>query len=191
MQNPQKPPRALALVGMTGSGKTLCAKYLEERGFFQYRFGSIVVDEVMRRGWQVSPEAERVVREEFRQNEGINAIAKRAMPYLQEALRTHQSVVIDGLYGFGEYKLLHQELGADMIVVAVVSPRWMRYQRLASRIERPLTAVEAEARDYAEIETLEKGGPIAIADFTLMNDGEAAATLAQLDQLIDALGFRP
>ena len=41
-------PRALALVGMPGAGKTLCAHHLERRGFFQFRFGGIVVDEVLR-----------------------------------------------------------------------------------------------------------------------------------------------
>jgi len=184
-------PRSLALVGMPGAGKTLCAKHLEHRGYFQYRFGSIIVDEVARRGWPLTPENERIVREEFRANEGMEAIARRALPHLKAALETHQSVVIDGLYGFGEYKLLHEELGTGMVVVAVLAPRWLRYDRLTSRPERPLTAAEAEARDYQEIEKLEKGGPIALADFYLHNDGEPETMLGALDALVAELAFQP
>lgn len=184
-------PRAIALVGMAGSGKTICAKHLESRGFYQFRFGSIVTDEVTRRGLPITPDNERVVREEFRANEGMDAIAKRALPHLQTALQTHQSIIIDGLYSFSEYKTLRPILGDDMIIIAIFSPRQMRYGRLAIRPDRPLTAYEAEMRDYAEIENIEKGGPIAIADYTLMNDSTADELLARLDNLLNQLGVKP
>lgn len=186
-----QPPGALALVGMPGAGKTLCALHLQHRGYAQFRFGSIVVDEVQRRGWAINPENERIVREELRAQEGINAIAERALPHLRSALAAGHRLVIDGLYGFGEYRLLHQALGARMIVVAIVSDRHLRYQRLAQRSERPLTPAEAEARDLREIDTLEKGGPIAIADYTLLNNDTPDALLRALDSLTDRLGFYP
>lgn len=185
------PPRALALVGMPGAGKSLCAKHLASCGFFQYRFGSIVVNEVQRRDLPLTPENERVVREELRAQEGMDAIARRALPLLKSALESHTSIVIDGLYSWSEYRLLRRDLGATMIVVAITSARMLRYARLANRGERPLTIVEAERRDYQEIEMLEKGGPIAIADYTLVNDSEPEALLAQLDALIERLGFKP
>ncbi|MEZ4669935.1 MAG: AAA family ATPase [Anaerolineae bacterium] len=184
-------PQALALVGMPGAGKTLCAKHLEERGFFQFRFGSIVVDEVVRRGWKINPDNERLVREELRRKEGMDVMAKRALPRLRSALETHAHIIIDGLYSFSEYKTLRQEFGEGMVLVAIVSSRHVRYQRLAQRTERPLTPQEALLRDYAEIEKLEKGGSIAIADYTLLNDGEPAALLAALDKLVNELGLYP
>jgi len=188
---PDKSARALALVGMPGAGKTLCATHLQARGFAHFRFGAIVVDEVRRRGLEVNPANEREVREELRIKEGMNAIAIRAMPHLKAALETHRCLVIDGLYGFGEYRLLHEELGAAMVVVAIASSRHLRYARLAQRPERPLTPEEAEERDFREIVTLEKGGPIAIADFTLVNDGAPEVLLGALDALTNRLGFYP
>ncbi|HEX2621657.1 MAG TPA: AAA family ATPase [Phototrophicaceae bacterium] len=184
-------PRSLALVGMPGAGKTLCAKYLEDRGYFQFRFGGIIEDEVVRRGLPVIPDNERIVREEFRANEGMDSIAKRALPHLKTALESHTSIVIDGLYSFSEYKLLRKELGADMVVVAISCPRWLRYERLAARPIRPLTQEQAEERDWQEIEKLEKGGPIAIADFTLVNGGSVEELLASLDALMTTLSFQP
>lgn len=183
-------PRALALVGMPGSGKTLCAQHLEARGFFQFRFGSLIVDEVIRRGQDVTPENERVVREAFRAQDGMDAIAKRALPLLRDALKVQDCIVIDGLYSFSEYKTLRQQLGAELIVVAIVAERQLRYARLTQRPERPLTPAEAEARDWQEIERIEKGGPIAIADFTLLNNDTPAALLASLDALLERLNFR-
>ncbi len=184
-------PRVLALVGMPGAGKTLCARHLEKRGFFQFRFGSIVTGEVERRGQPLTPENERVVREEMRANEGMDVMAKRALPHLKAALATRDCIIIDGLYSFSEYKTLRRELSDDMVVVAIFCPRLVRYERLTMRPERPLTREEAERRDYQEIEKLEKGGPIAIADYTLMNDGKPEELLANLDVLLDELGFRP
>jgi len=184
-------PRALALVGMPGAGKSLCAKHLEARGFYQFRFGGIVVDEVARRGLPLTPETERIVREELRADEGMDAIAKRALPHLLAALNDHASIVIDGLYSHSEVKILRPALGDDMILVAIVCDRALRYQRLAARPERPLTSTEANARDNREIEMLEKGGPIALADYTLLNNGAPADVLTALDGLMARMGLRP
>ena len=184
-------PRALALVGMPGSGKSLCAEHLEAQKYYKFRFGQIVVDEVARRGLPLNPETERTVREDLRAQGGINAIAERALPYLQAALKEHNSIIIDGLYGFGEYKLLNNGLGASMTVVAIVADRDLRYGRLTQRQERPLTPEEAIARDIGEIENLEKGGPIAIADYTLLNNGTPEELLAKLDALLAKLGMHP
>jgi dephospho-CoA kinase len=189
LRNGMTTVRTLALVGMAGSGKTVCAKHLEARGFFQFRFGSIIVNEVLRRGQTITPENERVVREEFRAQDGMDAIAKRALPLLKDALNTHRCIVIDGLYSFEEYKTLRQELGDDMVVVAIVSERGLRYNRLSARPERPLTHREAEQRDWQEIEKIEKGGPIAIADYTLLNNGNSQDLLDALDALLNRLGF--
>ncbi len=184
-------PRALALVGMPGAGKSLCARHLEAKGYFQFRFGSIVVDEVARRGWVLTPEHERIVREEFRANEGMDAIAKRALPILKGALERQNCIIIDGLYSWSEYKTLQSDLDGDLFVVAIVSERGLRYARLADRPERPLTAEEAQRRDYQEIEKLEKGGPIALADFTLLNNGTPDVLLSALDELVARLDFTP
>ena len=79
MRDASTPPRALALVGMPGSGKTSCATYLQAQGYSQFRFGKIVVDEVIRRGLDVNPQNERTVREEFRRLDGMDAIAQTCL----------------------------------------------------------------------------------------------------------------
>lgn len=182
---------ALALVGMPGAGKTVCAEHLQAKGYFSLRFGGVVVDEVRRRGLAVNPQNEREVREELRAKHGMAAMASISLPRLQQALQAHRHIVIDGLYSFSEYKLLNDELGAPLVLAAIAAPRHLRYQRLAARGVRPLTPSEARERDLLEIERLEKGGPIAIADYTLLNEGAPADLLRKLDELLDDLGFSP
>ncbi|MEM6282765.1 MAG: AAA family ATPase [Chloroflexota bacterium] len=186
----QSAKMAIAFVGMPGSGKSVCAEYMAQQGFYKYRFGQIVVDEVHHRGLSLTPLNERMVREDIRNGEGINAIAQRALPHLQTALQAHDVIIIDGLYGFGEYKLLQSTLGVPLVLIAVFTSRHLRYQRLASRTERPLTNEEARTRDYREIENLEKGGPIAIADYTILNDDTREELIERLEQLLERIGIR-
>ncbi len=183
--------RLLALVGMPGACKSLLAGYLAEQGFPQFRFGGITMDELKRRGWEITPGNEKIVREEIRAREGMDAYARRALPIIHEMLAGHRAAIIDGLYSFGEYTTLKAEFGPQLVVVAVICDRALRYARLAARPERPLTPQEALERDIAEIETLDKGGPIAIADFAILNNTTPADAIAALQRLLDDLSLRP
>lgn len=187
----QDSPRLLALVGMPGAGKSLCAKHLETLGYFQFRFGGIVVNEVAQRRLPLTPENERIIREELRARYGMDAMAQLALPILQEALTTRGTIIVDGLYSFSEYKTLMHTFGGAMVVIAITCDRDVRYRRLATRPERPLTRDEAERRDHQEIEKIEKGGPIAIADYTLINNAAPDSLIAALDELLHRLNVQP
>jgi dephospho-CoA kinase len=49
---------------------------------------------------------------------------------------------------------------------------------------RPLTLSEAISRDISEIENIEKGGPIAFADYMVINDGTIKELKTKLKGLI-------
>ena len=175
---------ALALVGMPGAGKSVCAAHLAAKGIFTLRFGGVVIDEVRRRGLAVTAANERIVREDLRSRHGMAAMARLSLPQLKDALASQPLIVIDGLYSFSEFKYLRQHLDARLVLLAIAAPRHLRYHRLARRTERPLTPTQASQRDIQEIETLEKGGPIAIADYTLVNDGDVGSLLHRLDRVL-------
>ena len=161
--------KVVSVVGMAGSGKSEVARILERDGFVRIRFGDITDEEVKRRGLKLNEENERRVRELLRQERGMAAYAEMNIPRITSAL-AHANVVIDGLYSWEEYTFLKAHYGEDFCVVAVwVSPK-TRYARLASRSRRCLTSEEAVSRDIAEIENLNKGGPIALADYTIINE---------------------
>ena len=176
--------RIIAVVGMPGSGKSLFAQNLGKQEIPIIRFGAFVTSEVERRGQLLTPENERIVREELRAAHGMDVIARLALPNIKDALSTHDNVVIDGLYSFSEYRLLLAEFSDSLFVVAIVARRSLRYHRLGHRPERPLSAPEALSRDIQEIEKLEKGGPIAMADVTVVNDGTAEQLATQAHNLL-------
>ncbi len=50
---------------------------------------------------------------------------------------------------------------------------------------RPFSEKEAKERDFAEIENIEKGGPIAMADFTIINTGTVGDLKSQIKNIFD------
>jgi dephospho-CoA kinase len=176
----------VAIVGMTGSGKSEVSRVFEEAGYFRVRFGDITDEEVAKRGLRLNETSERFVRESLRAQHGMSVYAKLSVPKIDEAL-VKSNVVADGLYSWEEYELLKKKYGDQLIVAAVwASPR-KRYFRLGIRDIRPLTREEAVARDKSEIENLNKGGPIAMADYTLTNEYTKASLVRQTKRLIEKL----
>lgn len=174
-------PAIVAVVGLTGAGKSEATAILQRRwGYAPVYFGGVVVDEVKHRGWEVTPDNERHVREELRANEGMDAIARRSLPAVRSRREAGEKVVIDGLYSSAERTLLVSELGPDLVILAVHAARVVRKDRLAHRPVRPLTPEQVDARDRFEVENLDKAGPIALADLHVVND----TTVENLEQAL-------
>jgi len=62
-------------------------------------------------------------------------------------------------------------------------------QRMANREVRPLMPEQVDQRDWAEIENIEKGGPIAIADYFVHNDKDLDSLHKQLDEVLHHINF--
>ena len=161
--------KVVSVVGMPGSGKSEVARVFEDNGYTRIRFGDLTDDEMGRRGLEPGEASERRVRELLRQEHGMEAYAKLNLIKIDEASK-YSDVVIDGLYSWEEYTLLKTYYGDNFCVIAVWSSPKTRYSRLVGRSIRQLTGEEAASRDRAEIENVNKGGPIAMADITLINE---------------------
>jgi dephospho-CoA kinase len=97
------------------------------------------------------------------------------------------NVVVDGLYSWEEYIYLKNYYSDKFMIVAVWAAPQDRYKRLGSRKIRPLTPQQAESRDRAEIENLNKGGPICMADFTILNNGSIGDLKKQVERIVARL----
>ncbi len=176
----------LVIVGMAGAGKSSAARHLEKKGWHVIRFGALTMQELEKRGLPINEANEKAVREELRATHGMDAYARLLLPQILESLSVRPTV-IDGLYSWAEYKFLRGHFREQMKLVAICTTRSVRYARLSRRRDRPLSIAEAEQRDYAEIENVEKGGPIAIADHTIVNDGTEKELFQAVDKLLSTL----
>lgn len=174
--------KVIAVVGLCGSGKSIVCDYIQNKNYEKVYFGGIVIEEVKKRGLEVIEKNEKTVREELRREYGMEAMAILSKDKIDAHLNNGRDVLIDGLYSMSEYRVLKLSY-PFMTTVAVFTPKGLRYRRLSQRPYRPLTYEEAEQRDIAEIENIEKGGPIALADYTLIND----ADIGSLHRLIDGM----
>ncbi|MCP9466233.1 MAG: AAA family ATPase, partial [Candidatus Nanosynbacter sp. P5B_S4_bin.39.1] len=175
--------KIIALVGLAGSGKSSAVEYLTEKGFPKIYFGGVIYKAMDEAGIEKTWDNQQQFREEIRRREGKDFVIKRVIKNIHDLINAGQNkIVLDGLYTWSEYKLLKHEFPGQVVVIAIVTPKYLRYQRMAKRIERPMQPHEVDQRDWSEIENLEKGGPIAIADYFIINDG----SLEQLHQKIDA-----
>jgi dephospho-CoA kinase len=186
----QQNKKALVFVGMPGAGKSTCVEYLQNFGYSALYFGKITFDELTKRHLEINPPNEKIIREEIRQKEGKGAYALRILTKIEELFEKGQNtVIVDGLYSWTEYKIFKESLGSRAIIIAIVSPRELRHLRLQKRAVRPLNEEEADLRDYAEIENIEKGGPIANADYYLANDLTVDDLTKDLRKLLNSLAI--
>lgn len=181
----------IAVVGMCGSGKSVLSDYLVRKGYQFLRFGQITLDIVKERGLTPTEENEKPIREEVRGKYGMGAYATLNIPKIDTMLK-EGDVVIDGLYSWSEYKILKEKYADSFWVAAVYASPKVRYERLKNRTvidekmrNRPyIKAADAQIRDYNEIEKIEKGGPIAMADFTIVNDQGVEYLYKKADQFL-------
>jgi dephospho-CoA kinase len=178
--------KVVAIVGMTGAGKSEVARVFEEHGFKKVRFGDITDEELNNRGLEPNERNERTIREELRKKHGMAAYAKLSLPRIDSSLKS-SNVVVDGLYSWEEYTLLKERYGEEFSVLAVWSSPPTRHARLAHRAKRALSLKEAASRDKSEIENVNKGGPIAMADFAILNENSLAKLKRETERILSAL----
>ncbi len=187
-----KDVKILAVVGMSGSGKSTAIDYLIEKKIPKIYFGGIIYKAMAEAGIERTEdgESEKKFREEIREKEGKDFVVKRAIAEAKNLIAAGQKrIVLDGVYTWSEYKILRKEFPTEMTVVAIVVPKALRRKRLAERPERPFNAQQAAERDRSEIENLEKGGPIAIADYYVDNSGTIKEFHENFAKLCKEIGF--
>jgi dephospho-CoA kinase len=144
----------------------------------------MVYEEVERRGLH-NVNDEKFVRKDMREKEGPAVLAKRVSVTIENL--NASVVILDGLYSWSEYTYLFEKFGDQLLCIAVTAPKKLRRQRVLTRKDshRKYTLDVLITREISEIEELEKGGPIAYADYTLNNSTNDTANLfAQLDAVL-------
>lgn len=185
--------KILAFVGMTGSGKGTCTDFLAEKYHFPVvHFGNMVYEEVARRGLDPVKD-EKSVRENMREMEGPTVLARHVAKKADTLIEAgNRVIVLDGLYSWTEFKYLREKYGDGLILIATAANKNVRRKRILQRKDKHRKYTSEQQiidREIAEIENLEKGGPIAYADYTIVNNFDKEFLVQDLDVLLHEIGI--
>lgn len=175
----------LAVVGLAGAGKSDVTEYLVNKTKSpKVYFGDATFDEMKKMGLEINEANERKTREEIRKNLGMGAYAILNLPKIKELFKDG-SVIVESLYSWEEYLEMKREFGDSFKVLSIYSSPETRIARMANRPIRPLKREDMISRDYSQIENLHQAGPIARADWTIVNEGTKEELKQNLDKIIE------
>ena len=186
--------KIIAIVGMSGSGKSVAVDYLTSKGYPKVYFGGMVYKEMEKRGIirTEDGESEKKFREEIREKEGKDWVVRQVIAEVKDLIAAGQKrIVLDGVYSWTEYKILKHEFPKNLTFIAVVVDKKLRYDRVSKRPIRAFDSAAIRERDRSEIENLEKGGPIVAADYYILNNGTIADCEARLGEILKEIEFWP
>ena len=103
-----------------------------------------------------------------------------------EAIKEND-VVLDGLYSWYEYKYLIERY-PNLKLICIVIDKKLRYERVAERTDRSFDKDAIVYRDLSEIENLYKGGPIAYADYYILNNFDKESVINRLNEILEEMG---
>ncbi len=179
--------KIIAIVGMCGTGKSVASEYLESIGYHKVYFGGITYEKLEESGIERTAETEKKMREDLRKEYGMGCYAILSLPKIREYYK-QGNVVIDDLYSWSEYQVLLEEFKENVILLGVVTDKQLRYSRIAVRPGRSYTKEEAIDRDLSELLNLEKGLPIAYADYYILNNGTIDDYKVRLEEILKQIG---
>ena len=188
----EKDVKIVAFVGMSGSGKSVAVDYMTAKGIPKVYFGGMIYKEMERRGIERTADgkSEKEFREMIRETEGKDWVVRQVIDEVYDLVSAGQKrIVLDGVYSWTEYKTLKREFPGVITFVAVVVPKKLRYKRVSERPDRPFALEEIRERDRSEIENLEKGGPIAAADYYILNEGSVAEMHEKIVGILKEIQF--
>lgn len=173
-------------MGMKGSGKSEIIKYLQDKyGWPKIYVPQALFDEIEKRGMPLNWESEKYMREHLRREHGKGVFGKLARPKIAELLKENDVILLESLYGWDEYKNIKKDYPEIFKTIVAYATPPTRLSRLQHREHRPVSSMqELQDIEWHEIEATDKGGPIAIADYTIINEGTIEEFHNQIDNIL-------
>ena len=173
--------KLIVVTGMPAAGKNLAAEYAQKNHYSHFSTGDFVRAEIARRGLDADPQTSAEVSTQLRGADGLG-VTKMAV---EKALKqTSEVVFLEGIRSWPEVELIRSKTSCTL--VAVVSPRAVRLERIMYRGRADDSAVLFDQRDRREIQ-YGVAVCIALADAYVLNTGSMENALGQLDRIIQSI----
>lgn len=177
----------IAVTGMCGSGKTEVVSYLHKKlNWPKIYLGEATFERMEKDGLVLNYANERLTREKIRAELGMGAYAILTLPKVKNLLKNNDNIILESLYSWAEYKIFQKKYPEYFKVITAFASPAIRFERMMKRKnERPMkNKKEFLVRDFSEIEGTDKGGPIARADYTIINESSLKNLHKQINKII-------
>ena len=181
--------KIIAFVGMPASGKSEAARVAGDQGIYVINMGDVIREEVVQSGLEPTDANTGGVGTDLRENEGMDAVAKRCVPKINNS--GTDMVVIDGVRGIAEVEFFKQEFGDDFTLVNIDSSIQTRLERVKARGRSDdMTDIEAlRRRDEREL-GWGMGEAMEASDITIANTTGLEEFKQEIVELLERLHDR-
>jgi predicted RNA binding protein with dsRBD fold (UPF0201 family)/adenylate kinase family enzyme len=125
--------KVIAFVGMPGAGKTEASNVAAALGIPVVVMGDVLREEVRKRGLAPTDENIGGTANQLRQEEGMDAIARRCIPKIEAYEGKSPAVVVDGIRGIAEVETFKKAFDDNFTLVKIDAPFELRLERLTRR----------------------------------------------------------
>lgn len=174
----------IGITGTDGAGKGTVVDYLvTKKGYVHGSARALWIDEIKKRGLEVSRANMRIVANDLRAKNGDGFFVQHYVDWAKE--NGHTNIVIESIRAMAEVETLKQNGG---VLWAVDADPKIRYERIQSRASESdkvsfeeFMAQEALEMNDPDPHGMQKAKVINAADIVIMNNG----TVADLDKEIE------
>jgi dephospho-CoA kinase len=182
------PMRVVAFTGMPGAGKSEAVAVAQQRGCPVIQMGDVVRDEARDRGLGMTDRSVGALASRVREEEGMDAWARRTCERIRSEHADAELVVIDGVRNWEEVDRFRKELGEDFRLVAITSAPEVRNARMVARgrLDDPKTGRDFQSRDEREM-GWGIARAIALADAVITNEADLEAFRERVARFFDSV----
>ncbi|WP_158058622.1 AAA family ATPase [Halorussus halophilus] len=142
--------KVIGIVGLPGSGKSEAAAVAEELGIPVVTMGDVIRQECRDRGLDPA-EHHGEIASALREENGLDAIAQRSLPIIEDELEASDTVLVDGIRAGVEAQRFEEAFGDAFTLVSIEAPFELRAERIEARGRDNTDAEALRERDEREI----------------------------------------
>ncbi len=178
--------KLILITGMSGSGKTTLANHFRNGGIASVTMGDVIRGLAREKGLPPTPENLGRLATGIREEGGDDAVAKLCVAKIDKM--PDDIILVDGIRSIREVEVFSKEF--EVALVVVFAAQKTRYARLMARgrSDDPHDMATFKARDDREL-SFSLGHAIALADYTILNEGSLKDLEKEFETLRASLGW--